>query len=57
MYEDLKDGIVIQRENRVAALAYHQCGSESILVGSPIRQCLSNGSWSGTKPSCKRKKI
>ena len=55
MYEELKDGIVIQRENRVAALEYFQCGSGSVLVGSPIRQCLSNGGWSGTKPLCKRK--
>ena len=47
--------MVIQPENRVAALAYFQCGSESTLVGSPTRQCLSNGSWSGTKPLCKRK--
>ena len=31
-----------------------QCNRGTKLVGSEVSQCLSDGTWSGTKPLCKR---
>ena len=37
--------------------ALFQCTNGYTLSGTSSRNCLSNGLWSGEKPSCKRKHI
>ncbi len=34
--------------------ARYQCDNNSILIGNSIRRCSSDGSWSGSSPSCER---
>ena len=31
------------------------CDDVNMLIGNPIRECLSNGKWSGSNAKCKRK--
>ena len=37
------------------AIAVYTCDDEFMLDGSPSRQCLSSGLWSGVEPTCERK--
>lgn len=51
----LEGDIVRSRGNiEIGNLINYECNIGT-LEGTPVRQCLADGNWSGHKPSCRRK--
>ena len=42
------------KNNEVGSVAIHHCNKGYQGIGSPIRQCLLTGEWSGSMHICKR---
>ena len=51
----LEHGTVLFRGRQIGAVAKFTCNVDSILVGEPLRTCISRGQWSGSMPECQCK--
>ena len=50
--DDPRNGDVTVGGTRVGAKAVYRCDSGFKLRGDSVRQCQSNGRWSGNEPTC-----
>ena len=41
-----------RKDTEFGAVAIYMCSSDFVLRGNSTRECLVNGSWSGSKPTC-----
>ena len=41
-----------RKDTEFGAVAIYMCSSDFVLKGNSTRECLVNGSWSGSKPTC-----
>ena len=41
-----------RKDTEFGAVANYMCSSDFVLKGNSTRECLVNGSWSGSKPTC-----
>lgn len=46
-----------QTDFKIRSKVYFSCSEGYDLIGSSERMCFPNGTWSGTQPFCKRRKI
>ena len=55
---DPSNGVVSHPQGtEEGAIAEYDCDDEFMLTGSPNRQCLPSGLWSGVEPTCECKII
>lgn len=53
--DSLTNTTIVGKNYSVGATIQYQCPKEHSLVGNATRECLSNGVWSLTAPTCKCK--
>lgn len=49
---DIEHGRVQMKHSYFNSTALYECDNDYLLVGSPIRVCQTNGSWSYSEPKC-----
>ena len=45
-------GVVSFQSTEFLSIARYSCNNGYILMGSPERECMANGKWSGSEPIC-----
>ena len=53
----MENGRVVIDQYSVGSSAKYLCTDGFVLVGDPVRQCQTNGEWTGTAPTCQGKKM
>lgn len=53
----LQGGSVTFNGNSAQSLAMYRCEEGSSLIGISVRQCQTNGTWTGTDPKCIGKQL
>ena len=51
------NGAVTEQGRNVGDMANYSCDAGYTLDGSAWRTCQSNGSWTGTEPTCNREQV